>query len=286
MDAVRVGVVGAGPWASMYHAPMLAAGPHTTLTAVYGRRFEAAAALAEQYGARAGDDLQDFLDHCEAVAFCVPPDVQAALVPVVAAAGKPMLLEKPIALTLPDARAMTAAVTAAGVPTQLMLTRRYSAGVREFLTRAATFPTIGVRAAFVSGAFLPGSPFATPWRLREGALLDVGPHILDLMDAAAGPIESIDITGDPLTWVAVTTRHAGGAIGQAGISSVVPGYHWECTLFGPEGALLAPERDEAERPTVMQTIAAEFATTVRTGRSHPLDIHRGLYLQELMQGRG
>jgi predicted dehydrogenase len=268
----------------MFHAPMLSEGPDTTLAVVYARRLEAATALAGQHNAEATDELPGLLAQCEAVAFAVPPDVQARLAPLVAAAGKPLLLEKPLALTLADARNMVAAIDAAGVATQLMLTRRFSTGTREFLARAQEFPVLGARASFVSGAFLPGSPFATPWRLRHGALLDVGPHVLDMIDAAAGPIEAIWIDGDPLRWLTITTRHAGGILGQTCISAVVPGNFVECSLFGPQGVLSAPARDEDERPQIMAMIAAEFAQAVRSGRSHEIDAHRGLYLQELMQG--
>lgn len=41
-DPVRVGLIGAGPWARDMHAPMLAAGPETVLTAVWARRPDAA----------------------------------------------------------------------------------------------------------------------------------------------------------------------------------------------------------------------------------------------------
>lgn len=282
MDAVRVGIAGAGPWAGMFHAPMLSAGPHTTLSAVYGRRREAAEDLAEQYDAYGTDDFEDFLSHCDAVSFALPPDVQAELASVAAAAGKPLLLEKPIGLDLADAEALVAAVDAAGVPTQLMLTRRYSRRIRGFLEQAHAVPITGLRTSFVSGAFLPGSPFATPWRLEHGALLDVGPHVLDLMDAVAGRIDEIAYTGDPATMLALTTRHESGAIGQAFISSVVPGYLADLEVFGPEGVLTAPDRSDQERAEVMATIAAEFAEVVRTGQSHPLDVHRGLYLQRLI----
>ncbi|HRY09695.1 MAG: Gfo/Idh/MocA family oxidoreductase [Actinobacteria bacterium] len=280
MDAVRVGIAGAGPWAGMFHAPMLGAGPHTTVSAVYGRRREAADELAGQYDAYSTDDFEDFLAHCDAVSFALPPDVQAALAPVAAAAGKPLLLEKPIALDLDGAQELAAAVE--GVPTQLMLTRRYARRIRGFLEQAHAVPITGLRTSFVSGAFLPGSPFATPWRLQHGALLDVGPHVLDLMDAVAGRIERIEYTGDPATMLALTTRHESGAIGQAFISSVVPGYLADLEVFGPEGILSAPDRSDEERAEVMATIAAEFAHVVRTGRSHELDVHRGLYLQELI----
>lgn len=282
---VRVGLVGAGPWARLFHAPMLAAGPATTLACVYARRPEAAAELADRHHARATDDLDTLLDTCEAVSFAVPPDVQAVLAARAARAGKALLLEKPIGLTLEAARGLVDTIDRAGVPTQLMLTKRYSPGVRAFLTSAADFEVLGARAAFVSEAFLPRSVFSTPWRLHHGALLDVGPHVLDVLDAAVGPIESITAAGDPLGWLALTTRHRGGAIGQVSISSVVPGNFWECALFGPQGTLAAPPRDESERPVVMRTITDEFAQVVRTGRAHQLDVHRGLYLQELMQAR-
>lgn len=286
MQPVRVGVVGAGPWAQMMHAPMLSKGPETALSAVWGRRLDAAQELAAGYQAHGTDDFDDFLDHCEAVSFAVPPDVQATLAPVAAAAGRPLLLEKPIALTLESARAMTDAILAAGVPTQMVLSRRYSKRIRRFLGQIEGMEITGLRTSFVSGAFLDGSPFQTPWRLREGALLDVGPHVLDMMDAVAGRIEEISFTGDPLGWLAVTTRHASGAVGQASISSVVPGFMWDLDVFGPSGIVSAPQRPDDERDEVKETMAREFATVCRSGVSHNLDVRRGLYLQELMQGRG
>lgn len=284
MEAIRIGVVGAGPWAGMVHVPMFADCPETTVAAVYGRRVDAARALADPVGAVATDDFDALLAQVDAVSFAVPPDVQAHLAARAAEAGKPLLLEKPIGLTIMQARGLAAAVDAAGVPTQLMLTRRYSRRIRTFLEDLADFTVLGLRGSFVSGAFLPGSPFATPWRLEHGALLDVGPHILDLVDAAGGHIDRIEITGDPSSWVAITTHHESGAIGQVCLSSVVPGEVSDLQVFGPEGIRTAPDRPADERTEVLRTIPLEFAQVVRTGRPHQLDVHRGLYLQELMQG--
>ncbi len=282
---VKVGLIGAGPWAQIFHVPMLSAGPHITLSAVWARRLEAAKSLAEPIGATATDDLDVLLSECDAVAFAVPPNVQAQLAPIAARAGKPLLLEKPIALTLDDARRMTEAIDEAAVPTQLMLTTRYASRTRAFLAQAVDFEVIGMRVANISDAFLPGSPFRTPWRLEEGSLLDVGPHSLDLADAAAGPIESMTVTGDPRRWLSIVTRHAGGVVGEVAMSQVIPGYQVECELFGPLGRLALPTKQDGEREQVQATIAQEFAEVVRTGVSHELDVHRGLYLQELMQGR-
>src|SRR5687768_1179657 len=103
---VEVGLVGAGPWAATMHGPVLAAGPQTRLAAVWARRPEAAARLAARLGTHAAGSYEELLDRCEAVAFAVPPDVQATLAPRAARAGKALLLDKPIALDLAGARAL------------------------------------------------------------------------------------------------------------------------------------------------------------------------------------
>ena len=91
---LRTGLVGAGPWAEMFHVPMLSAGAGTTLEAVWSRRPEAAQAVAAEVGATPASTFEDLLDRCDAVAFAVPPDVQAELAPRAAAAGKHLILEK------------------------------------------------------------------------------------------------------------------------------------------------------------------------------------------------
>ena len=92
---LRVGVAGAGPWARMFHAPAFAAHPRTELTAVWARRMSAAEELAGPCGATAHDTFDRFLEDVDAVAFAVPPDVQAALAARAARAGRALLLEKP-----------------------------------------------------------------------------------------------------------------------------------------------------------------------------------------------
>ena len=161
---VRVGLVGAGPWAGMFHAPMLSAHAGTTLEAVWSRRPEAAEALATDHGAFAATSFEDLLARCEAVAFAVPPDVQAELAPIAAAAGKHLILEKPLAFTLGDAERITAAVDEAGVQTVLMLRNRFTVVGRGFVEAATASPARGGVASFITPAALPGSPFATPWR--------------------------------------------------------------------------------------------------------------------------
>ncbi|PBC65800.1 oxidoreductase [Streptomyces sp. Tue6028] len=279
---VSVGLVGAGPWARMVHARVLAAGPETRLTSVWARRPEAARETAAPYGAAVAGTFEELLDTCEAVAFSVPPDVQAELALRAAKAGKALLLEKPLALDLPAARELVDAIDSAGVVSQLVLSNRYHPETRRFLAKARKLDVSGARACCVGGAFL-GGDFATPWRLEHGALLDIGPHILDLLDAALGPVLRVRATGDPRRWVELTCEHEGGAVSQASLSGSVEVERGitRIELFGrhPELVFDGSALDHEESWPVLRR---EFATAVRTGRSGELDAHRGLRLQTLM----
>src|ERR1700754_2923772 len=156
VEQLRVGLVGAGHWAGQMHGPVLAAGPETTLTGVWARRPEAAAQLAARLGTTAAPSFDALLDRCEAVAFAVPPDIQADLAARAAQAGRALLLEKPLALTLADAERVAAAVRSNGVVSQLVLTKRYHPSTRAFLAAPARFPAIGARASYLHGGFLDG----------------------------------------------------------------------------------------------------------------------------------
>ncbi|MFE6488359.1 Gfo/Idh/MocA family protein [Streptomyces sp. NPDC057757] len=279
---VKVGLVGAGPWARGVHARVLAAGPETRLTAVWARRAEAAHETAAPYGAEVAASFEELLDTCEAVAFAVPPFVQAELACRAAAAGKALLLEKPLAMDLPSAQRLVDAVDTAGVVSQVVLTSRYNPATRRFLAAAQSVEAVGARACMVTGAFL-GGEFATPWRLEHGALLDLGPHVLDLLDAAMGPIVRVRGTGDPRRWIELTCEHASGAVSQASLSGSVNVENGitRIELFGPNPELVYDGAD-IDHEESLPVLRREFATAVRTGKSGELDVHRGLHLQTLM----
>ncbi|WP_328474513.1 Gfo/Idh/MocA family oxidoreductase [Actinoplanes sp. NBC_00393] len=285
-EAVAVGLVGAGPWAATMHAPVLAAGPQTRLTAVWARRADAAAQLAGRLGAHAARSYPELLDRCEAVAFAVPPDVQANLAPLAARAGKALLLEKPIGLDLGAARRLADTVAEHGVVTQLVLTKRYHPRTREFLAEAAGFAAAGARTHYLHGAFLGGA-MATGWRLTLGALYDLGPHLLDLADAALGPIEQVRAAGDSRRWIELTCRHRGGAVSQMSLSGAVglPSSRAGIELFGPAGTL-ALDFGTVDHGACWPVLRAEFAAAVRSGVPHALDVRRGLMLQELLDQAG
>lgn len=282
-EPVRVGLVGAGPWARTMHARMLAAGPETTLAAVWARRPEAAREVADPYGADVAATFDELLGRCEAVAFAVPPAVQAELAPRAARAGKALLLEKPLGPDLAGARAVADAVAEADVVTQLVLTKRYHPATRDFLRRARDVEVTGARSCYLHGAFL-GGDLATAWRLEHGALLDLGPHLLDLLDESVGPIASVRGAGDPRRWTELTCEHESGAVSQASLSGAVdlPRARTRVELFGP-GPELVYDTAELDHEECWPVLRTEFAAAVRAGRSGPIDAARGLRLQELLE---
>jgi len=277
-EPLRVGLVGAGPWAGFVHAPVLTGGPETTLVGVWARRPEAAAELAGRHGAVAFGSYEELLGSCEAVAFAVPPDVQAELAPIAAHAGKALLLEKPLAADVAGAERVARAVAEAGVPTLMVLTYRMQPAVEAFLAEARALVPTGGRGWFISGGFQSG-PFTTPWRLARGAILDLGPHLFDLLDAALGPIERVRAAGDVRRFVTVQCEHAGGAVSDLALTGDVAGdSRTGLEVFGPTGSLAIDargvQRDDGE-------IRRRFAAVAR-GEATELDAARGLFLQRLV----
>lgn len=279
---IRIGLVGAGPWAGMFTAPMLASASGLRLSTVWARRPEAAAAVAGPFGAHVATTFDDLLNDCDAVAFTVPPNVQAELAPRAAAAGKHLLLEKPLAFSVEQAEAIAAAADAAGVTTQLMLTYRFTPAVRDFLAAVQGSTVRHLRGAWVSD--VTGSPFATPWRLDDNsALFDVGPHVLDLVEAAGGAITEVRAaTSGPV--LSLQTRHAGGALGQVVLSVTTPGATGplEASAVTDAGRFVLPDPTPYTPGAVQQAITDTFARTVSGDLAPTLDVHRGVRLQHLI----
>lgn len=288
-ERLRMGLVGAGPWAHLFTGPMLAASADVEFVGIWSRRPEPAAELAHHHGVRAFTELDDLFAACDAVTFSVPPSVQATLAAHAATAGLAVLLDKPVGGTLAEAEALASAIDAAGVVSQVILTNRYFDSTRVFIARARSFDSYGGRAAFFGDGCVPGTYFATPWRVAEGGLLDLGPHVLDSLDAALGTIIGIRATGDPQRLVLLECEHDNGRISQAALSATTKqagGLIVE--VHGLDGRLsldvsaFTPELSAAEFATAQRTILSEFSAAVRTGISHELDVHRGVHLQRLI----
>jgi predicted dehydrogenase len=250
---------------------------------VWARRPEAAAELAERLGTPVAPSFDALLSSCDAVAFAVPPDVQSELAPAAAAAGRHLMLEKPLAFSVDAAERIAAAADAAGVVTQFMLTNRWTDAVRTFVADVrAAVPRV-LTAEFVGSSACPGSPFATPWRRPDMALHDVGPHVLDLVEAVAGPA-TVVCAGRAGAATSVTLEHASGAVSHVSLSIATPGARGplRCEAITDDGRIVLADPGTEDRRAVGTRITSAFADAVARGLSPATDVHRGVHLQRLL----
>jgi predicted dehydrogenase len=289
MDRLRVGLVGGGPWARTVHGPGLVAHPGTEVAAVWTRRPEAAQELVAEYGGRAFTDLEVLFDAVDAVAFAVPPDVQGRIALYAAAAGKHLIFEKPLAGTVEEARTVVDAVARAGVFSTMVLTMRHAPDVREWLAEMPAEPAGAdtvASARWLSGSLLGGPYSASPWRAEHGALFDLGPHVIDLLDAAVGPVVSVPWArlDEPDLW-RFGLAHSGGAHSTVTLSMRVPiaPSEIEFTVFGGAGRHRFTGRG-ADASTCYAALLDELVAAVDgSGPPPALDVTRGLHLQEVVE---
>jgi predicted dehydrogenase len=282
--AVAVGLAGAGRRAQEIYAPALAACPDVEFVAVWGRSEGPVRQLAERHGATPYGRFEDLVEQCAAVVFAVPPPVQADHAAHAARHGRALLLEKPIGGDIAGAEELTLAVEHAKVPTMVALTWRFTADVRRFLeTDGPDVEPVGGVGRLLTSTHAPGAP--TPaWRLAHGVLRDQGADLLDLLEAALGPIAGMHAHGDPRGWVGAMLEHQVGRTSQASFyAGRTQGTDVAFVeVSGPKGTAEV-EALTAVGPDSHQRMVAEFAQAVSDGRSHELDIEHGLHLQRLVE---
>ncbi len=271
---MRFGLLGTGPWAVRTQAPALAAHPGVEFVGVWGRDPDKAKVIAEEHRVRAYDSVPDLLADVEAVAFALPPDVQAARAVQAATAGRHLLLDKPVALTVRDSRAVVDAVDAAGVRSVVFFTRRFCPTIEGFLDQAAAVGGWdGGRHTLFSSIFVPGNDFGrSPWRRANGGLWDVGPHGLSLLLPVLGPVERVSAVPGPRDTTHVTLTHAGGAVSGMVLTVDAPpaAARYETVFFGDAGWRAVPPQ-EVDAVTACQNAI----TALLGGVDRRCDIHFG-----------
>jgi predicted dehydrogenase len=276
--SLRFGLVGTGHWARITHAPALASTDGIEFAAVWGRNADAAAGLAADYGATAHHDLTAFLASVDAVAFAVPPDVQAPIAIRAASAGKHLLLEKPIAISAADADALASTVEQARVASVVFFTARFQADTRAWLAGVtATGGWAGGCAVWLGTAWQAGSPFSTPWRRDKGGLWDLGPHLISLLWASLGPVRSVTARAGRADITHLVLGHENGATSTATVTLSAPSSaaFADLYLWGQAGRSTAPV-ETPEPVTPLRTALTELAANARSGQtSHPCDVQFG-----------
>lgn len=125
MENVRLGIVGLG-WFGGVLTDSAARSGVAEVVSCFARSPDARAAFAEAHGCRAADSVDALLadDELDGVILATPHSTHADLVEQVAAAGKHVFVEKPLTLTVADARRAIAATEGAGVVLQVGQNRR------------------------------------------------------------------------------------------------------------------------------------------------------------------
>lgn len=275
---LRFGLVGTGHWARITHAPALAATDGIDFTAVWGRNAGAARELADRYHASAYDNISGLVANVDAVAFAVPPGVQALIAVRAARAGKHLLLEKPIAISAADADALVDAVEQANVASVVFFTARFQADVRAWLSEVtAAGGWAGGCAVWLGSALRAGNPFNTPWRRDKGGLWDLAPHLISLLWASLGPVRSVTARAGRADVTHLILRHEPGATSTVTVTLNAPQGAELADLFlwGEAGRSAAPV-ETGQPVTPLRTALTELAVNARSGQTaHPCDVHFG-----------
>ena len=100
--SIKVGIIGCGKIAQVRHIPEYAANPHTEVYGFYDINLARAEGLAEKYNGKAYASYEELLADpaIEAVSVCAANHVHAEITVAALKAGKHVLCEKPMAVTL------------------------------------------------------------------------------------------------------------------------------------------------------------------------------------------
>ncbi|GHH01363.1 Gfo/Idh/MocA family protein [Streptomyces rubradiris] len=283
---MRIGLLGTGPWARATYAPALAEHTGLEFTGVWGRRPEAAAELADRYGVTPYAEVDALLADVDAVAVALPPSVQAELAVRAAGAGRHLLLDKPLAVSAAEGRAVVEAVERAGVASVVFFTARFQKEPDAWIEeQAAVAGWFTARAHWLGAVFTSDSPFAaSPWRREKGALWDVGPHALSVLLPVLGDVRQVVAAAHgPADTVHLVLDHATGASSSLTLSLTAPpaAAGAEVELRGEAGVSVMPGSSEGAVAALSRAVDA-LVRAAGTGRPHSCDAAFGLRVTEIL----
>jgi predicted dehydrogenase len=275
---MRVGLLGTGYWAVQTQGAALAEHPDVDLVGVWGRDPAKAATAAAKFGVPSFAEVDELLGEVDAVSIALPPDVQGELTVRAAQAGRHLLLDKPLTLTVAAADRVVAAVEAASVASIVFFTQRFQSNVDAFLVDAAARTWDGARVTLFASIFQSGNPYgSSQWRRDRGGLWDIGPHALSVTLPVLGPVEDVVALAGPHDATYALLRHASGAVSTLALTLDAPpaGTLAETVLYGPDGPVSVP-RGDGPAVAAFSTAVDQLLANVAAGRTvHPCDVRFG-----------
>ena len=271
---MKIGIIGGGN-ISGTHARAAAAIPGVEIVAVQGSNRERAAKLAEAYGARVYDSVDQLLDHrpMDIVAIGSPSGLHAEQGIAAARRGLHVLSEKPLDITTARADELIEACDAAGVKLGVFFQDRLRPAVVE-IKRMIESGELG-KPVMIAGRvrwyrppdYYSGSKWRGTWALDGGgALMNQAIHTVDLVQWMFGPVARVSAAVaarvhaiEVEDTAAAVIEFTSGAIGTIeATTSVYPGYPRRLEVTGSNGTLIL-EDDKLIRTDLRNAEAAGAA---------------------------
>lgn len=201
MHTIRWGIIGCGNVTEVKSGPGFQKARHSALVAVMRRDGALAADYARRHNVPRWYDQAEDLIHdpeVDAVYIATPPNAHHDYTVAVAAAGKPVYVEKPMALHHAECQAMVAACQAAGVPLWVAYYRRCLprfVKIKALLAEGTIGAPRTVTVRFYRNWIQP-TDGQLPWRVEPaiaggGFFVDLAAHTLDYLDYFLGPIVQV-----------------------------------------------------------------------------------------------
>ena len=260
-EPVRIGVVGYGLGGRVFHTPLIAAAPETTLVGVVTTNAERRAQLAVDHpGVAAFDDLRALVDAgAEAVAISSTTGTHTELTDQALDLGLHVVCDKPLAVDAASAAASIARAEAAGLLLTAFQTRRWDSDfltVKRLLAEGALGEVYRFESRFERWS--PGPPRAW-WRSElpaeqgGGNRLDLMTHLTDQAMTLFGPVASVyaematrRAASIPEDDVTVLLTHVNGVSSQLFANTMSGDVTRRFRVLGTEGAYVVGGIDRQE----------------------------------------
>jgi predicted dehydrogenase len=247
-NPLRVACIGMGWWSDVLADAIQRSGK-LKIVACYTRSEDKRQAFAKKYGCRATASYETILADCEieAIVNTTPNDVHLPTTHAAAEAGKHVFLDKPIANTMSDGRAIEAICRKAGVVLALGYQRRRESQFRNIrrLIDDGVFGKLVNAEANISRDRL-GKIDLSSWRYQAqgmpgGVMLQIGIHYTDVLEYLMGPIKAVSgkfaqlvLPGDNPDVASLILEHENGALSTLNSSYASASEYYLMNIYGKD----------------------------------------------------
>ena len=249
-EPLNVACLGMGWWSDVLADAIVRSGK-LKIAACYTRSEEKRAKFAAKYGCRAAPSYESILADrsIEAVINTTPNNVHLETTRAAAEAGKHVFLDKPIANTVAEGRAITEACRKARVVLALGYQRRREGQFRWIKRQIddGVFGKLVNAEANISRDRL-GKIDLSSWRytaagMPGGVMLQIGIHYIDVLEYLVGPIRAVSgslaqlvLPGDNPDVASLIIEHENGALSTLNASYASASEHYVMNVYGKEAS--------------------------------------------------